>query len=137
MILLDVDHFKRVNDSMGHAAGDCVLQELGKLIRSRTRETDTAARLGGDEFALLLYHTNKTEAMKLADDLLTLIREHPFVCNGNNIPVTLSIGIAHLEAELNDIEALYAAADHALYEAKHRGRNQLVVHPFQNGVDGI
>lgn len=132
LILLDVDHFKHVNDSLGHAAGDCVLQELGKLLKSRTRETDTAARLGGDEFALLLYHTNKTEAMKLADDLLALTREHQSVCNGSNIPVTLSIGIAHLEAELNDIEALYAAADHALYEAKRRGRNQLVVHPFQN-----
>lgn len=134
LILLDADHFKHVNDSLGHAAGDCVLQELGKLIRSRTRETDTAARLGGDEFALLLYHTNKIEAKNLAGDLLALTREHQFVCNGSSIPVTLSIGIAHLEAELNDIEALYAAADRALYEAKRRGRNQLVVHPFQNGI---
>jgi len=130
LILLDVDHFKHVNDRLGHAVGDYVLQELGNLIKSRTRETDTAARLGGDEFALLLYHTNKIEAKTLAESLLTLTREHQFTCNGNNIPVTLSIGIAHLEAELNDIKALYAAADHALYEAKHRGRNQLVVHPF-------
>ena len=132
LILLDVDHFKHVNDSLGHAAGDYVLQELGRLIKSRIRETDTAARPGGDEFALLLYHTDKVGAKNLADDLLLLTRVHQFVFNGSNITATFSIGIALLETELNDVKALYAAADSALYEAKRRGRNQLVVYPFQN-----
>ena len=131
MLLLDLDSLKQINDDRGHGAGDHILRELGALIKSRTREIDTAARLGGDEFAMLLYRTNRAEAKNLADKLLTLVRKHLFVYNSSEVPVTISIGIAELEGALTDTELLYNAADQALYEAKRRGRNQVVVYPVQ------
>ncbi|TRZ97217.1 MAG: sensor domain-containing diguanylate cyclase [Rhodocyclaceae bacterium] len=130
MILLDVDHFKQINDQHGHAVGDAVLQELGRLIRERTRETDACARFGGDEFALLLYHTDGTEAFALAEALLHKVRAHAFMAGGTRLPVTLSIGIAQLTAVTLSVEELYGAADQALYEAKRLGRNLAVCYPF-------
>lgn len=130
MILLDVDHFKQINDQHGHAVGDAVLQGLGKLIMERTRETDACARFGGDEFALLLYRTGDTEALALAQALLRKVHEHAFMAGEARLPVTLSLGVARLSPEIHSVEALYGAADQALYEAKRRGRNRAVVYPF-------
>ncbi|TCV82981.1 sensor domain-containing diguanylate cyclase [Sulfurirhabdus autotrophica] len=131
MILLDIDHFKQINDTHGHAAGDYVLKELGKLFKSRIRETDVCARLGGDEFAILLYRAKIDDAMNWSQLLLRIIREHAFTEAGITLTVTLSIGIAQITADNHSIEALYNATDNALYEAKRRGRNQAVIYPFE------
>ncbi|MHB1291560.1 MAG: GGDEF domain-containing protein, partial [Sulfuricella sp.] len=130
MILVDVDNFKQINDRYGHGAGDYVLQELAKLFKARTRETDICARLGGDEFAFLLYHTGTEEALTLSQDMLRIVREHPFVADDAKLNVMLSIGIAQLSPDIPGAEALYGTADKALYEAKRRGRSQVVVYPY-------
>ena len=130
MILVDVDNFKQINDLYGHGIGDYVLQELGKLFKERSRETDIYARLGGDEFAILLYRTGHEEALALSQDMLRIVREHAFVAEDAKLHVMLSIGIARLSLDIPTTEALYGAADAALYEAKRRGRGQIVVYPF-------
>lgn len=132
LVLLDVDNFKQINDSLGHSAGDLVLQTLGKLIKSRVREYDTSARVGGDEFAFLLYHTSMDNAMKIAQSCLKLIANHLFEFGGAPIGVSLSIGIASNRDVSNSVQALFGAADEALYEAKRRGRNQVVAYPFSH-----
>jgi diguanylate cyclase (GGDEF)-like protein len=130
LILLDVDFFKKVNDTYGHAAGDTVLQAMAHLFRSRTRETDISARLGGDEFSFLLYRTNRTEGMLFAELLLKLVHEMVFTFHDQSVRVGLSIGLACNWDDIHSIEALYGAADEALYEAKRRGRNQVIAYPF-------
>ncbi len=130
LILLDIDFFKHINDTFGHAAGDLVLLELAKLIKPRIRETDIMARLGGDEFALLLDHTHISDAKMLADLILTKIREHEFIYNDEYISVSLSMGISHISPDITDIESLYSSADKALYEAKRCGRDQATTYPF-------
>ena len=130
LILLDVDNFKHINDSYGHAAGDIVLQTLARTFKSRTRETDILARLGGDEFAFLLYRTGAAEARSFAEKLLALAQEHRFTFHNQEIRVGLSIGVACTQADIHSIEALYGAADEALYEAKRQGRNRTVAYPY-------
>ena len=130
LILLDVDFFKNVNDTYGHAAGDTVLQSLARLFRSRTRETDISARLGGDEFSFLLYRTNRDEGMMFAESLLKLAHELIFTFHDQSVTIGLSIGVACNWDDIHSIEALYGAADEALYEAKRRGRNQVIAYPF-------
>lgn len=130
LILLDVDHFKGINDTYGHAAGDLVLQRLARIFKERCREIDVAARLGEDEFAFLLFHTSREDSEVFAHDLLKLAHEQRFVFNGNEVRIGLSIGLASVRDDIQSIEALYGAADEALYEAKRRGRNQVVIYPF-------
>ena len=130
LILLDIDFFKQINDTFGHAAGDFVLQELADLIKPRIRDIDILARLGGDEFALLLDHTAATDAKILTELILSKVRSHEFIYNGEHISVSVSMGIAQITRNIEDLESLYSAADKALYEAKHCGRNQAVIYPF-------
>lgn len=132
MVLVDVDNFKNINDQYGHGVGDYVLQELAKLFKARTRETDICARLGGDEFAFLLCRADTEDTLELSLNLLSKVREHAFIANETKLQVMLSIGIAQLSPEIHDTEALYGAADAALYEAKRRGRGQVVVYPFES-----
>lgn len=132
LILLDVDHFKQINDTYGHVAGDAVLQTLARAFRGRTRETDIVARLGGDEFAFLLYRTSLQEGEVFGHNLLTLAAEQLFSFHGQEVRVGLSIGVACNQDNIHSIEALYGAADEALYEAKRRGRNRAVTYPFPN-----
>lgn len=129
LVLVDVDYFKQINDNYGHSAGDELLKVLGNIFKSCVRETDTVARLGGDEFAFLLYHTEKVNALKMANYCLGLVASYPFEFNGEPIKATLSIGIADCKDGLNSIEALFNAADEALYAAKGRGRNQAADYP--------
>lgn len=134
LVLVDIDLFKQINDTYGHAAGDTVLQVLSRIFRSRTRETDTAARLGGDEFAFLLYRTQRDDAIRFADDLLKLAHIQHFNFHEQEIHIGLSIGIACNQNNIHSIEALYGAADEALYEAKRRGRDQAVAFPFDSPI---
>lgn len=125
MVMFDVDKFKQINDTLGHAAGDVVLRELGGVLKSRARASDVVARLGGDEFALLLLKTSRDEAKIFAENLLAKVVVYEFRYGDHVIPVTLSIGVAHFTHTPQKIEVLYKAADDALYQAKQRGRNQV------------
>lgn len=135
VVLLDIDHFKQINDRHGHAAGDCVLRSLGELIAARTRETDVAARLGGDEFGILLYRTRIDEARLFTEELTGLISKRSYRCNELDISISVSTGVA-LSTQLpeNSTASLMICADQALYEAKRRGRNQTVCYPFSGFV---
>lgn len=130
MILFDIDKFKYINDTLGHAAGDTVLEALAGLAKARARVSDVFARLGGDEFVFILEKTSLKEAKKLGDDLLALVTAYPFSYGMHAIPVTLSIGIAEFPRPPRDWEAFYKATDDALYEAKRNGKNQVVAYSF-------
>src|SRR4051812_32418886 len=122
--IADIDHFKKINDIHGHAAGDEVLSQFGELLSLHMRPTDTAARIGGEEFVVLMPHTNINEALGAAERLRTALTRKKFA--SLNQPVTLSIGVAELQIGEN-AGALLKRADRALYCAKRAGRNQVVV----------
>ncbi len=133
-LMLDVDHFKKVNDTWGHAAGDAVLRELAIRIDTQVRATDVAARYGGEEFVVLLPDTAKSSAVLLAERIRQSISESPFgLPGGKTVAVTVSIGIAGARAEagVEDLktlgDSLIARADVALYQAKSAGRDQISV----------
>ncbi len=123
MLAIDLDHFKRVNDDLGHAAGDEVLRGLGELLRKRLRASDVAFRVGGEEFLVLLHDTTVPHARRVAESLLAEIRGAALLVAR---PVTASIGLAPLDGE-RDADTWTAHADEALYLAKRAGRDRLVV----------
>ena len=124
ILYIDVDHFKRVNDTFGHKAGDDVLQHIARRLVLRLRDTDLIARLGGDEFAVLLLDLSSIEdARRIADEIRTAVRSEPVPVADTLVPVTISIGIATLgEGEGADDQVLIAA-DNAMFEAKRSGRD--------------
>lgn len=126
MILLDLDHYKSVNDAFGHLRGDQVLAELVARLRNMIRKSDIIYRYGGDEFLVLLPNTAKTQASLLAQRLLEEVRDRPF---GDRPPLSLSIslGVSSCPEEANTPEALFEKADQRHYEAKRRGRGRVVV----------
>jgi len=133
-LMLDVDHFKRVNDSWGHATGDAVLQELAQRIDLQVRASDVAARYGGEEFVILLPDTDNKSGVLLAERVLQSISATPFELPcGDSVPMTASIGIAGVRpgpatSDLNTLgDSLVARADVALYRAKAGGRDQVAV----------
>jgi diguanylate cyclase (GGDEF)-like protein/PAS domain S-box-containing protein len=123
VLYLDLDHFKDVNDTLGHPIGDRLLQSVADRLQANVRATDTLARFGGDEFALLMADVgDPTDAGVLADKLLQIMAE-PFLLDGNQIQSGVSIGVATYEVDAGDAEALLAHADVALYRAKSDGRH--------------
>ncbi|MCQ4315729.1 diguanylate cyclase [Pseudomonas zhaodongensis] len=124
LAVLDVDYFKRINDSFGHLAGDRVLKIIAGELRRRLRKTDFIARFGGEEFALLLPETPADAGLKLLDGLRSGIQECPFHFKGERIEVTLSGGLANF-AEKDVAEKVFERADQALYRAKGAGRNRI------------
>ncbi|TCI29726.1 diguanylate cyclase [Exiguobacterium sp. SL-10] len=126
VLALDIDHFKRVNDTYGHANGDLVLQRFAELLLIETRSHDLVARIGGEEFVILMYDLSVEKVEKVAERIRTRIEHEVFVLNDfPPIHITTSIGIAHGKSE--PIQTMTEAADDALYEAKHSGRNQVVL----------
>lgn len=121
---IDVDHFKRINDSHGHAVGDDVLRQIAAVIRDKIRIEDSPARIGGEEFALLLPNSQPRQAHLVCDRLRAAIAARPIELPCGVIRVTLSTGVAALTAE-DDLEALMRRSDEALYDAKEQGRNQV------------
>lgn len=123
ILLVDLDHFKRINDTHGHPEGDEVLRGVARLLRRRARVTDTVARYGGEEFALLLLETTRDQATTVAEDICRVVREGDLA-----LPVTVSVGVASSSDGIaGTAEELLAAADQALYAAKESGRDRVGV----------
>lgn len=128
LLLLDIDHFKKVNDTFGHHAGDEVLVKVAELLTQMVRDVDTVARFGGEEFAVLLPDTNRLGAAVLGERIRVAIEREPINVDGRRIPVTISIGIATLAAEdVETIDQILKIADQRLYLAKNGGRNRICV----------
>ncbi len=119
-LLLDIDHFKQINDRHGHACGDAVLRQLGQLLQKNCRDHDVLARIGGEEFAILSLDSATASATAFGDKLLKLVRQEPLA----GLAVTVSIGVA-TAAQLS-FEQLYKRADVLMYQAKHAGRDQVM-----------
>jgi two-component system, cell cycle response regulator len=128
-LMVDVDHFKRINDLYGHDAGDRVLCGVASRLTARLREVDTAARFGGEEFAILLPQTPKPGALIVAERIALVVRRDHFEFEDGSASVTVSVGVAEShDVTGNSPEGLVKAADTALYLAKSRGRDQVVVY---------
>lgn len=125
VLMLDLDHFKRINDALGHAAGDAVLRHVAALMRDELRRIDTAGRIGGEEFAILLPGANPDEAKILAERLRQKVAMNPLARDDQVISVTVSIGIAALQASDASADTALLRADQALYRAKNHGRNRV------------
>jgi len=125
VIMMDVDHFKRVNDNHGHWVGDQVLQALAVPLQTLVREIDVVARMGGEEFAFVLPETDLDEAARLAERLRSEIEKIVIEDRGQSISVTASLGVVSRGADDESLEALLTKADDALYVAKKKGRNQI------------
>ena len=131
--MVDVDHFKHINDTYGHPAGDAVLQELAnRLVSTFPRKTDFIARYGGEEFCILLHNAGNELSQRLGERLLHSVRAEEFHYQDTRIPVTVSIGIAELSPG-ETVASWVARADRALYRAKDSGRDQLCL-PFETIV---
>lgn len=126
LLFLDLDHFKVVNDTLGHAAGDTVLVELARLLGTICRPGDEIARLGGDEFVLVLEGIPADAGRMMAERLRRAVHEHRFEVGGSRFDLSVSVGVAPIDGRLNP-SALLALADSALYAAKERGRNRVVL----------
>lgn len=130
VIMIDFDHFKRVNDQYGHDGGDDVLREFATRLRTKIRGMDVMCRYGGEEFAIVLPDTDLASAAAVAERIRDAVSEEPFLLAGgkHQIAMTISIGIASLRLMGGDtVEALFARTDAALYEAKKKGRNRIVL----------
>jgi diguanylate cyclase (GGDEF)-like protein len=128
IVMIDIDHFKKVNDSYGHLFGDFVISETGKLLRDFIRSHDIAARYGGEEFSLMLVETPLSGAVNTAERLREKIEAHPFAKEGTSIHLTASLGVSSFEAGRDDtLKQLLRRADQALYNAKREGRNRVRV----------
>ncbi|MCP4200557.1 MAG: diguanylate cyclase [bacterium] len=128
--MIDIDHFKRVNDERGHLCGDQALVRTAELLKSGLRNYDLLGRYGGEEFATLFVDAGAEVAMIIAERCRRRVAESPFVLDGRKLNITVSIGLAlALEPEPGMLTELISRADEALYMAKHRGRNQVVLAP--------
>jgi len=134
LCFVDLDHFKQVNDSAGHQAGDNLLREVAKLMRESVRDSDTVARLGGDEFALLLTGCPLQKGRQIADDLARKVGEHRFVWRDRIHNVGTSIGLLELARDSGSVEEMLAAADSACYVAKKQGAGRVVVYSARDEV---
>lgn len=126
VVVLDIDHFKRVNDTYGHDVGDVVLKQLAIVMRQHSRSMDLPCRTGGEEFAILLPHSALPAALEVAERLRRAVETHTFDQVGR---VTISCGVSAMPATAPSLTAVLKAADVALYEAKRGGRNRTVATP--------
>lgn len=128
-ILLDIDHFKRFNDTHGHDVGDAVLRHVASVLRRNTRGSDLICRIGGEEFLVLCPSTTAAEASVGAERLRRTVESSALNCNGIELSVTLSAGVSERDTTMIDSDQLLKSADNALYAAKQAGRNQVAVAP--------
>ncbi len=136
IMLIDLDHFKNINDAMGHSSGDELLQQVGKRLTKSLRKTDTVARIGGDEFLLLLPDISKMNAVyKLVSKILESLRK-PFFVDGHKIYITASIGISIFPKDGDDPQTLVKRADMAMYKVKENGRNNFRYYCARGSKEG-
>src|SRR5439155_9317985 len=129
LLVVDLDGFKAINDSHGHAAGDACLQHFTLMAQTRLRPGDVLARTGGDEFCILLPASTLREGAMIARRVLEVCREDAAGCVGADVPISLSIGVAQWTRQIGPFpDRLMAAADHALYAAKNGGKNRYAVY---------
>lgn len=127
LLLVDLDHFKKVNDTLGHHAGDLLLERVGALCAGRIRRSDTVARTGGDEFSVILEEpTSRADAERVGHSLIQLLKE-PFQLDGHTVQIGASVGIAIFPEDAANMEALCVEADRRMYENKHRAANAAVL----------
>ncbi len=128
LLFFDLDHFKKVNDTHGHDAGDYVLKEFANLVKTaHLRPKDIFARYGGEEFVVLLASTNAKTACEIGERIRCAIEAHAFIYEGKRLPITTSMGVSELRADIESAQTLLKTADKALYQAKQGGRNKVVV----------
>ncbi len=132
LVMLDLDHFKELNDAAGHIAGDAVLRQVAEVLRGQVRRVDVVGRYGGEEFCLLLPQVSKADAVEVAEKLRRSISEQSFAHSAPG-GITASAGVAHLPTDASTLEALLEAADAALYVSKRRGRNRITA--FEPDLD--
>jgi len=125
-MLLDIDHFKDLNDTYGHQFGDQVLQQLGEILRGSVYDTDFVGRYGGEEFAILLPRAQPDGVLRKGEAIRSAVEGRAFQLAGERVQVTVSIGIAHFPRDGQTEDLIVQQADQALYEAKERGRNRVV-----------
>ncbi|MDP3992722.1 MAG: GGDEF domain-containing protein [bacterium] len=125
LVFADIDHFKKVNDTYGHLAGDLALKSVAKILRENVREIDIVGRYGGEEMVIGLIGANLNDSKKIAEQLRRKIADTPIKFRDQMINVTASFGVSTLSADLN-LEELIKSADEALYRAKNSGRNKVV-----------
>lgn len=124
VVMFDIDHFKIVNDTYGHLAGDYILKELSGQIKTLLRDSDLFGRVGGEEFMLLLPQTKLTGALKLSNKIKDFIEQHKFVYQGTQINITISMGVTSI-IKTDSYFAIADRVDKALYQAKNNGRNKV------------
>jgi diguanylate cyclase len=126
LLMIDIDFFKKVNDTYGHGDGDIVLRELGMILSKSCRGLDIVSRNGGEEFTVLLLDCSKEKALQIAERIRSNVEIHKFILtSGTQISITVSIGVASYPEGLNEVEKLVEMSDMALYAAKHTGRNRV------------
>ncbi len=126
VIMVDLDHFKRVNDGFGHLMGDFVLREFARLVAARIRREELFARYGGEEFCVVLPELDRAAGHKFAEVIRAQIEEHTFEFEGNVLKMTASFGVSELSEAMGRPDDLLLLADENLYKAKHEGRNRVV-----------
>ncbi|MFP4155236.1 MAG: diguanylate cyclase [Halothiobacillaceae bacterium] len=136
LLFMDIDHFKQINDSHGHAAGDQVLKAFVLHCQRRLRSADTLARLGGEEFAVILPETDLAGAARAAEQLREELAAEPIPCDGQLLPVTVSIGVAAMLPD-ETVDGWVGRADQAMYEAKRQGRNRVEVSDPEPGAVAV
>jgi diguanylate cyclase (GGDEF)-like protein len=138
LLIMDIDHFKNVNDQYGHQAGDVVLQHVAEVIRGRLRAQDIAGRLGGEEFVAVLPNTGPEGALRIAEELRLTLAGSPAIVDGREILVTTSIGVfgARRLVAADTPDAMMSTADQALYRAKRSGRNRVEAGEQTPGAPG-
>ena len=125
LIMIDVDHFKKVNDTHGHIAGDFVLRELAQRIKQRIRKEECFARYGGEEFAVVIPESGPVKARRFAEKLRKLVADEPFAFEGKEMNITISLGVADMGSDITEPAEFIKVADSHLYKAKEAGRNQV------------
>lgn len=127
LILMDIDHFKKVNDTYGHPCGDCVITQISETIENSLRSEDVIARWGGEEFIILLPNTDSTQVVILAERLRLTIKNQKFVCSEADLKVTVTLGLTTINQHALSLDDLVEKADQALYVGKENGRDQYVI----------
>ncbi|MBL8934416.1 MAG: GGDEF domain-containing protein, partial [Archangium sp.] len=126
LIMFDIDHFKTINDTNGHLAGDYVLRELAQTLRPRIRREECFARYGGEEFAVVMPEAGPENARKFAEKVRKMVEDHRFSFENKDIPVTISLGVSDLTGDMTEPLQFIKLADQNLYKAKKSGRNRVV-----------